>query len=256
MVGGLALGVGMSLVVLDTDLLRMLGLRLPYEVVLSSGERRDADPSTRLRGWRTTAEVVEQKRAEFEKAHGPVFLIGNKYQTAAILSYYMKDPRREYPGHPAVYIPGSQALENQFSFWPRYDELTEIPEIAREYVNARTADPELRESIARALKDLPTDEKTAPSKAADAQRALVRELHRAMPELPLDESFVEEAAVSRFQGRNALYITDRQEERAPSAIKAGFKRVEMISCVDLLRRGLPLRQIRIFACYNYETPSL
>jgi hypothetical protein len=256
MVGGLALGVGMSLVVLNTDLPRLLGLALPYEITVNSGERHDADPSTRLRGWRTTAELVEQKRAKFEQAHGPVFLIGNKYQTAAILSYYMKDARREFPGHPAVYIPGSQALENQFSFWPRYDELTEVPAIAREYIAARTADPELRESIASALKDLPDDDKASPTKSADAYRALVRELRRALPDLPLDESFVEEAAVSRFEGHNALYITDRQEERAPSAIKAGFKRVEMISCIDLRRRGMPLRQVRIFACYNYETPSL
>ncbi|HEV7402920.1 MAG TPA: glycosyltransferase family 39 protein, partial [Chthoniobacteraceae bacterium] len=256
MFGGMALGAVMSLLILNTDLPRLLGLSMPYEVVTSAGERRDVDTSTRLRGWRTTAEVVEQKRAEFEKEHGPVFLIGNKYQTAAILSFYLHDPRIEFPGHPAVYIPGSQALENQFSFWPRYDELTEVTDIAREYVAARDAVPELREAISKALAALPKDDTTPGGKAADARRALVRELQRALPELPLDESFVEEAAVSRFQGHNALYITDRQEERAPSAIKAGFKRVEMISCLDLNRRGLPLRQIRIFACYNYETPGL
>jgi hypothetical protein len=256
MAGGLGLGAVMSLLILDTDVVRLLGIPQPYQIVVNSGERRDLDPSMRLRGWRTTAEIVEQKRAAFEKAHGPVFLIGNKYQTAAILSFYMKNLRRELPGHPAVYIPGSQAMENQFSFWPRYDELTEVPDIAREYIASRTADPELRDTIAKALEALPKDDNIAPSKSADALRALVRELHRALPELPLDESFVEESAVSRFQGRNALYITDRQEERAPSAIKAGFKRVEMISCVDLNRRGLPLRQVRIFACYNYETPSL
>lgn len=256
MVGGIALGAVMSLIILNTDLVRMAGVPLPYQVPMASGERRDVDPSMRLRGWRTTAEVVEQKRAEFEKANGPVFLIGNKYQTAAILSFYMKNPRREQPGHPAVYIPGSQAIENQFSFWPRYDELTRVPDIAREYLAARDADPELREAVSKALAALDKEESTPGGKTADAQRGLVRELRRAMPELPLDESYVEESAISRFEGRNALYITDRQEERAPSTIKAGFKRVDMIACIDLNRRGMPLRQIRIFACYDYQTPSL
>ncbi len=246
----------MSLLILNTDLPRILGVPLPYEVILASGERRDVDTSIRLRGWHTTAEVLEQKRAEFEKANGPVFLIANKYQTAAILGFYMNNPRREGPGHPAVYIPGSQALENQFSFWPRYDELTEVPDIAREYLASRDAKPEFRDAISQALEALPKDDKTGSIKSADAHRALVRELQRALPDLPLDESFVEEAAISRFQGRNALYITDRQEERAPSAIKAGFKQVDMISCVNINRRGLPLRQVRIFACYYYETPSL
>jgi hypothetical protein len=27
----------------------------------------------------------------------------------------------ELPSHPCVYTPESQALENQYSFWPRYD---------------------------------------------------------------------------------------------------------------------------------------
>ncbi len=55
----------------------------------------------------------------------PVFLIGNKYQTASMLSFYLKDPRIEDPGHPPVYIPESQDIQNEFSFWPRYDEFVE-----------------------------------------------------------------------------------------------------------------------------------
>ena len=165
----------------------------------------------------------------------------------------MHQPRREGPGHPAVYIPESQALENQFSFWPRYDELTDITDIAKEYVAAKDSDPMLRTPISQALDAV---DKAGANKVADARRVLVTELKRAMPDLPLDESFVEESAISRFQGHNALYITDRQEERAPSTIKGGFEKVEMVALYDIHRRGLPLRQIRIFACYNYHTSSL
>jgi hypothetical protein len=58
--------------------------------------------------------------------------------------------------------------------------------------------------------------------------------------------------VSLFAGRDALYVTDRAEERPPSSIKGGFERVEMVGCLDLHRRNLPLRQWRIFACYGYH----
>ncbi len=57
----------------------------------------------------------------------PVFLIGNKYQTASSLSFYMSDHRVEGPGHPPVYTPESQDIENEFAFWPRYDEFVAPP---------------------------------------------------------------------------------------------------------------------------------
>ena len=59
-----------------------------------------------------------------------------------------------------------------------------------------------------------------------------------------------------FLGRTALYITDRAEERPPSSIKGGFEQVEMIACIDQTRRGLPLRQLRVFACRGYRSMPL
>lgn len=89
----------------------------------SSPNPYDLDPGARLRGWKTTAEEVGKLRTQFEQQLGqPVFLIGNKYQTAAILAFYLADKRVESPGHPPVYVPESQNIENQFSFWRRYDE--------------------------------------------------------------------------------------------------------------------------------------
>ena len=41
--------------------------------------------------------------------------------------------------------------------------------------------------------------------------------------------------------------------KPPSSIKKGFDRSQLIACIDIKRRGLPLRQLRIFACYGYKT---
>lgn len=192
-----ALGVGalMSVVALNTDSIRRVGVPLSYEL----------DPSKRLRGWRASAENLEQVRAEFEAKVGqPVFLIANSYGVAAGLSFYLMEKRVEGPRHPPIYFPESQQIENQFSFWPRYDEFIAVP----------------KES------------------------------------LPQNAYFTEEQGLNPFHGRCALYITDRAEEKAPSRIKGGFEKVEMIACFDQLRHGLPLRQWRIFACYNYKSLDL
>jgi len=105
-----------SLLALDTDVLRTIGINLSYS----------SDPSAGLRGWKTATGEIERFRSAFERKLGePVFLIGNRYETSAIVSFYLREPRAEDPGHPPVYIPESQNIENEFSFWPRYDEFVE-----------------------------------------------------------------------------------------------------------------------------------
>lgn len=194
-VAALTVGLVMSVLVVNTDVLRAVGVPWPYE----------KDPGARLRGWKTSAAAVQEVRQKFESTSGqPVFLIANRYGTAAILSFYLPEKRVEGPGHPAVYIPESQHIENQFSFWPRYDEFVPVP----------PGTP------------------------------------------PVDAYYTEESGVNRFIGRNALYITDREEDNPPTSIEQGFQRVEMISLLQVSRRGLPLRRLRVFACYNYRTLPL
>ena len=90
--------------------------------------RRGHDPSDRLRGWRTLAEAVGKVRSDFEKQTGKtVFLIADERDRASELAFYLPDRRVEGPGHPPVYIPESQDMINQFSFWPRYDEFVPLP---------------------------------------------------------------------------------------------------------------------------------
>jgi hypothetical protein len=103
-----------SLLALDNDLLGIIGVNYVFS----------SDPG--LHGWKTAAAEIGRFRSGFEQKLGePVFLIGNRYQTAAAVSFYLPEPRAEDPGHPPVYIPESQNIENEFSFWPRYDEFVE-----------------------------------------------------------------------------------------------------------------------------------
>lgn len=196
--GALLLAMALTAVTLNTDILRVC--RIPFSYA--------SDPGSRLRGWRTAAEAVQQLRRQFEIQTGhPVFLIGNKYQTASSLSFYMSDHRVEGPGHPPVYTPESQDIENEFAFWPRYDEFVAPP--------------------------------------AGAVRA--------------DAYYTKEQGVNLFEGRDALFITDeakRGSQQPPSAIVRGFQRVEMIRLFRIERRGEPLRDLRVFACYNYRTLPL
>jgi hypothetical protein len=193
-VAALILGGLLGSIALNTDLVRMIGIPFPYEL----------DPSSRLHGWKTVAETVDNFRVNFENKLGTkVFLIGNRFQTSSLLSFYLKDKRVEGPGHPPVYIPESQDIQNEFSFWPRYDEFVE-------------ADP-------------------------SAKR---------------DTTFTEESGINPFIDRTALYITDAPETSPPQNLQSAFTRWELLAVYQLDRRRLPLRQIRLFACYQYQTLPL
>lgn len=189
-VAALAVAAALSLVTINSDVLRALGIPLPYQL----------DPGKRMRGWRSAAEEIGRIRGNFEQQLGDrTFLIANEHEVAAVLSFYLREKRVEGPGHPPVYIPAQPYFEDQFSFWPRYDQIIDF----------------------------------APGQ-----------------ERP-DTIYTEEHGYNPFRGRTALYISDRAEEKAPSSIKDGFARWEMIACIDQTRRGMPLRQLRVFACYNY-----
>jgi 4-amino-4-deoxy-L-arabinose transferase-like glycosyltransferase len=109
-------GLLMSLVALDTDLLGVAGYRLPR-----------SDPSDRMRGWKSATSAVEEIRSDLEAKLGEkLFLIADARDRASEISFYLRDKPVEGPRHPPVYIPESQDLINQFSFWPRYDEFVEL----------------------------------------------------------------------------------------------------------------------------------
>ena len=112
----LLVGLAMSVIALNTDLLRTAGYELPRN-----------DPSDRMRGWKSATGAVEKIRNDLEAKLGEkLFLIADARDRASEMSFYLRDKRPEGPGHPPVYITESQDLVNQFSFWPRYDEFVEV----------------------------------------------------------------------------------------------------------------------------------
>ena len=113
----LLLGVFISMLALDTDLLRTFGFHFFR-----------SDPSDRMRGWKSMTAEVEKLRTEMEGKLGEkLFLIADERHRASEISFYLRDKRLEGPGHPPVYITESQDLVNQFSFWPRYDAFVDAP---------------------------------------------------------------------------------------------------------------------------------
>jgi hypothetical protein len=110
------IGLAMSVIALNTDLLRAAGYRF---------ERND--PSDRMRGWKTATRALEDVRSDLETKLGEkLFLIADARDRASEISFYLRDKRVEGPGHPPAYIPESQDMVNQFSFWPRYDEFVQL----------------------------------------------------------------------------------------------------------------------------------
>ena len=53
-----------------------------------------------------------------------------------------------------------------------------------------------------------------------------------------------------------LYVTDREERLPAQAIANSFADWKLLAVIDIERRGLPLRTLRIFACIDYQTLPL
>ncbi len=63
----------------------------------------------RIRGWDSLAQQVET----FAEEEGASLILGDHYQTASLLAFYME-------GHPDTYIVNRPRIQNQYSFWPTY----------------------------------------------------------------------------------------------------------------------------------------
>ena len=112
------LGSLLGIFVMDTDLLRTLNLPFPHH----------RDPADRVRGWKSATRALQGIRAQFESKNGEqLFVIADQRDRASEMAFYFNPKRAEGPGHPPVYIVESQDIQNQFSFWPRYDEFVEAP---------------------------------------------------------------------------------------------------------------------------------
>jgi hypothetical protein len=213
-------GLIMSVVALDTDLLRAPGYQLPR-----------SDPSDRMRGWKSATEALEKMREYLERQLGDrvrgwksatgalekmredleaqlgekLFLIADARDRASEISFYLSDKRVEGPGHPPVYIPESQDMVNQFSFWPRYDQFVELK--------------------------------------AGIQR-------------PDGEVYTEENGINLFVGRDALFIRAGEKGRVPRNIQAAFQSTKLVGTIEVSRYGKVIRIWQMFLCRSYRTLPL
>jgi hypothetical protein len=78
------------------------------------------DPLHRLRAWEGVAQAAGLAREQLLAEGKPVFIIGDSYQLAGIISFYLPEAKACVSQEPLVYCRSSPAPENQFYFWPGY----------------------------------------------------------------------------------------------------------------------------------------
>jgi 4-amino-4-deoxy-L-arabinose transferase-like glycosyltransferase len=110
-VAGLILGLTVVTLMHNTDLVKtIVGKPLPPK----------ADPLTRLRGFESSAQVIEQVRQKLRAEGKPVFVICSHYQIAGLTTFYLAEARTNVVNSPLVYVLRSDTPKNQFYFWPGY----------------------------------------------------------------------------------------------------------------------------------------
>ena len=79
------------------------------------------NPLRRVTGWKETAEVVEAAREKLLAEGRPVFLIGGHYGITGEMAFHLPEAKAAPPDRPLVYYLKTATVENQFYFWPGYE---------------------------------------------------------------------------------------------------------------------------------------
>jgi membrane-associated phospholipid phosphatase len=79
------------------------------------------DPLHRVRDWDKTTQVVAEARQTLLTEGKPVFIIAEHYGMTGQLSFYLPEARADVREHPLVYCRSTDFPENQFYFWPGYE---------------------------------------------------------------------------------------------------------------------------------------
>ncbi len=82
----------------------------------------ERDPLRRVRGWTAVANIVGEARTNLLAEGKPVFIIGAHYNTASLITFYLPEAKAGVPDQPLVYYGPLDRPENQFYFWPGYQE--------------------------------------------------------------------------------------------------------------------------------------
>jgi hypothetical protein len=108
---GLVLGLAAMIIMTDTDI---IGIATGYYLPMS------IDPLRRVRGWESTATVVNEARQTLLKEGKPVFIICPEYASTSLVTFYLPEARAAVPGPPIVYCWDAEQPITEFHFWPEY----------------------------------------------------------------------------------------------------------------------------------------
>jgi 4-amino-4-deoxy-L-arabinose transferase-like glycosyltransferase/membrane-associated phospholipid phosphatase len=110
---GLIFGLAIVIILHDTNMVPKLtgGWRIPANL----------DSTNRVKGWKEAAQLVEAARKKLAQEGKPVFIIGSHYGITGEITFHLPDARAGLPDHPLVYYQSSKIPENQFFFWPGYE---------------------------------------------------------------------------------------------------------------------------------------
>ncbi len=110
---GLVVGAFMVVLMHDSSIPpRLIGRELPPNL----------DLWQRVEGWEETAQSVEAARQKLAAEGKPAFIIGAHYSITGELSFYLPEARASIRSRPLVYFLHSTTPENQFYFWPGYED--------------------------------------------------------------------------------------------------------------------------------------
>jgi membrane-associated phospholipid phosphatase len=78
------------------------------------------DPLRRVRGWQECADHVRALREELLAEGMPVFIVGDHYGIAGLLSFYLPEARSALDRERLVFCVNSDRPQNQLHLWPSY----------------------------------------------------------------------------------------------------------------------------------------
>lgn len=113
LVAGVASGLALVVILHETDLIFKIARRhLPVR----------ADPLHRVRGWKVLAATVDLQRQKLLTEGRPVFIIAGHYGITGELTFYLPEAKAAVRDTPLVYFLTSDHPQNQFYFWPGYQD--------------------------------------------------------------------------------------------------------------------------------------
>ena len=71
-----------------------------------------------------------------------------------------------------------------------------------------------------------------------------------------NEIYTGAEGVGLFVGRNALYLQQGKKGGIPRSIRDAFGRTEYIATIEVRAGHRLLRELQVFACYDYRTMPL